>query len=226
MRRTFLRPIQSLCLCFLLGCATTQPPEQSPVPLDPAIAARATEQTQLDAKLRLVFNWTLQDRDARFSGDGVTRIEPTYKARLDLFGPRGEAYLSAALVDFDLRIPPGAPAELLPPPTMLWSVLGVFRAPQNAQLVAAHGDSTNTELQYRSGQETWTFVLANGRLQRSEWQGPQQGRQTVEIKGYHERGLPARVVYRDWRAFRELTLTLDQVHDVVSFPPDTWTPGR
>jgi hypothetical protein len=210
-------------LLFLLpACASTQVAQSA---VDPALEARAVQSTQLRSRLRVVFNWSLQDRDARFSGEGVTRLEAPYKARLDLFGPRGEGYLSAALVDFDLRLPPGATANLLPPPALFWAVLGVFRAPQGAQLISASGDSTSSKLRYRAGDQTWTFSLASGRLRRAEWEGPAQGRQTVEIADYGARDLPARVVYRDWRAFRELTITLTQAYDADPFPPDTWTPG-
>ncbi|HSL68871.1 MAG TPA: hypothetical protein VK864_01450 [Longimicrobiales bacterium] len=208
----------------LSGCAARA---ASVGPVDPAAEQAASAATALKRRLRIVFEWTLQDRDARFSGEGATRIEPPYQARLDLFGPRGEAYLSAALVDFELRLPPGAPADVLPPPPMLWSVLGVFRAPPSAQLIGVKRDSAQMELQYRAGDETWIFALRGDRLQRAEWQGPAQGRQTVEISSYDARGLPSRVVYRDWRAFRELTVTLSQAYEVdTAFPPETWTPGN
>jgi hypothetical protein len=128
-------------------------------------------------------------------------------------------------VDFELRMPPGAPEELLPPPALFWATIGVFRPPPSAELVSTRRDSTQTELRYRSGQENWTFALRDGRLQRVEWQGPAQGRQTVEIQGYDERGLPKRVVYRDWPAFRELSLTLTEAYEVDSFPDDIWRPG-
>ncbi|MGH7469988.1 MAG: hypothetical protein ACRENP_18720 [Longimicrobiales bacterium] len=208
---------------LLASCAAR--PQSPSGEADPAAEARAVQSTQLRAPLRLIFAWSLQDRDARFAGEGVTRLEPPYRARLDLFGPRGEGYLSAALVDFDLRLPPGTTSEVLPPPALFWTVLGVFRAPQSARLVSTRGDSTTSELVYRAGNQTWTFSLVNGRLQRAEWQGPEQGRQTVEIKEFGERDLPARVVYRDWRAFRELSLTLTRVYDAESFPPEIWTPG-
>ena len=186
----------------------------------------AVSGTQIRQRLRLVFSWTLQDRDARFSGDGAMRIEQPYHARLDLFGPRGEGYLSAALVDSELRLPATALPNLLPPPTMLWAVMGVFRPPHGADLVGAKGDSASVVMQYRLGAESWKFQLRNGQLVSAEWLGPDQGKQTVEIREYHLRGLPARAVYRDWRAFRELTLTLTEVHEVESpFPPETWLPG-
>ena len=222
----YVRPALAVAVfaAFSSACGGRNP-ATAPTPIDTTLVPAAISNTQLKSRLRVIFDWSLQDRDARFSGEGVTRLEPPYRARLDLFGPRGEGYLSAALVDFELRMPPGASVELLPPPALFWAVLGVFRAPPNAELVSTRVDSTQTELRYRAGQETWSFALRDDRLQRVERQGPGQGRQTVEIQGYDERGLPKRVVYRDWPAFRELTLTLTQVYDVDSFPDDIWRPG-
>lgn len=213
----------SILLAPLLAAACAAR-SQVQTTIDPGAEAAAVSSTALRSPIRAVFNWSLQDRDARFSGEGAARIEAPYKARLDLFGPRGEQYLRAALVDFDMRLPPGTPSNLLPPPTLLWSTIGVFRAPQNAQLVGAQTENGTTTLRYKAGDENWTFTLREGRLSSAEWQGPQQGRQTVEIKEYHARGIPARVVYRDWREFRELTLELNQVHDAQTFPADTWLP--
>jgi hypothetical protein len=214
---------------LLAGCASTQSGPStgtgSTAP-NPAFESAATTATEPKQRLRIVFDWSLQEREAKFSGSGAIRAEPPYHVRLDLFGPRGEGYLSAALVDWDLRLPPGAPTDVLPPPAMLWSVFGVFRAPQGAQLVSTKGDAANTELVYRAGDQSWTFTLANNRVTKAEWNGPAQGRQTVEIRDYGMRGLPSTVVYRDWRAFRELSVTLTQVSDVADpFPPNTWTPG-
>jgi hypothetical protein len=215
---------------LLGGCASTgqtsSPSGGTVGPPNAAAATSAAAATEPKNRLRLVFEWSLQERDAKFGGEGSIRLEAPYHARLDLFGPRGEGYLSAALVDWDLRMPPGAPPDVLPPPAMLWSVFGVFRAPQGAELVSTRTDSTQAELKYQAGEQHWTFTFTNNRLTRSEWTGPAQGRQTVEIREYGMRGLPARVVYRDWRAFRELSVTLTQANDVAEpFPPDTWLPG-
>lgn len=220
-----MRSIRFLGILLLAACAANTP-AATPSGIQPGLEEWATHTTQPRERLRLVFDWTFQEEQARFSGEGVARIDSTYRARLDLFGPRGETYLSAALVDFDLRLPPGATASLLPPPALLWSVLGVMRPPPGAQLIGAEGDSASARLVYRQGQDRWTFQLENARLVRAEWTGPEQGRQTVEIRERGERNLPSRVVYRDWRAFRELTLQLNQVNDAEPFPPDIWTPGR
>ncbi|MGH7460782.1 MAG: hypothetical protein ACREMA_07105, partial [Longimicrobiales bacterium] len=161
----YYRALARLSVLVIAGCATQASPAQpGPGAIDPAVEARALAATQLRSRMRVVFDWSLQDRDARFSGEGVTRLEPPYRARLDLFGPRGEGYLSAALVDFELRMPPGADTNVLPPPALLWSVLGVFRTPQGAQLASAKGDSAASELVYRVGNQSWTFKLNGSRL--------------------------------------------------------------
>lgn len=220
-----MRSIRSLGILLLAACAGTAPPA-TPSTIQPGVEEWAVNTTRPDDRLRLVFDWSLQEEQARFSGEGVARIDSGYRARLDLFGPRGETYLSAALVDDDLRLPPGAATNVLPPPALLWSVLGVVRPPQGAELIGAEGDSSSARIAYRAGDERWIFELRNSMLVRAEWTGPSQGRQTVEIRERGQRNLPSRVVYRDWRAFRELTLSLNQVNDAEPFPPETWTPGR
>ena len=220
-----MRFIRLLGTLLLAACAANTP-AAVPSGIQPGLEEWAIESTRPRERLRVVFDWSLQEEQARFNGEGVARLDTTYRARLDLFGPRGELYLAAALVDFELRLPPGANPSLLPPPALLWSVLGVVRPPPGAQLLGSAGDSSSAKLVYSAGDERWTFELKNARLSRVEWTGPSQGRQTVEIRERGERNLPSRVVYRDWRAFRELTLSLNQVYHAEPFPPDTWTPGR
>lgn len=173
----------------------------------------------------MVFHWGLTERDGRFSGDGVTRVAAPYRARLDLFGPRGETYLSAALVGMDLRIPQAANDAPLPPPALFWSALGVFRPPPAATLVGTARDGSTLALEYARGEEHWRFQFRNNHLRHAEWQGPGKGRRTVELKGEGAFGLPRQAVYRDWIAFRELKLELREVEEVHGFPADTWRPG-
>jgi len=220
-----MRSTRLLGILLLAACAGTAP-AGTPSTVQPGVEAWAISHTQPQQRLRLVFDWSLQEEQARFSGEGVARVDSGYRARLDLFGPRGEAVAAAALVDSDLRLPPGANPDLLPPAALLWSVLGVIRPPDAATLVGAEGDSISATLVYQAADERWIFQLRNSRLVHAEWTGPSQGRQTVEIRERGERNLPSRVVYRDWRAFRELTLSLNQVYDSEPFPPETWTPGR
>ncbi|HEX7117646.1 MAG TPA: hypothetical protein VF212_02605 [Longimicrobiales bacterium] len=171
-----------------------------------------------------MFDWTARERDARFTGRGAARVEAPYRARLDLFGPRGEGYLSAAIVEGELRLPPNVDPRAVPPAPLLWSVLGVVRPPEGAALVGASREGGTARLDYERDGGRWTFLVEGGRLRRAEWNSPDGGRYTVELEGQGAHGLPQRAVYRDWAAFTELTLELDEVERVESFPPEIWTP--
>jgi hypothetical protein len=192
-------------------------------PVDPSVEAAAIQSTRLGETAQVLFDWTLQDRDARFSGEGVTRIEPPSRARLDLFGPRGEGYLSAALVDMDLRLPPGADDVPLPPAALFWSALGVFHPPEGAELVGTRRDGAETTLAYARGDERWTFRLANDALRSAEWVDRRDGRRTVQLTAASGSRYPQVAVYRDWPAFRELKITVDRTEKVDRFPSDIWT---
>ena len=178
--------------------------------------------------LRITFDWILKDRDARFTGKGLARVQGPYQARLDLFGPRGEGYLSAALVDMDMRLPPGVKlADVpIPPPALYWSALGTFRPPQGATLKSATQSGNDVRLEYTAPDARWTFQFENGVMQRAELNDGKNGKQTVELTGGGALGVPKLAVYRDWPNFRQLTLTLDQASNVDSFPPEIWTPGQ
>jgi hypothetical protein len=198
----------------------------SPVPqtVDPSVEAGALENGAIERPLEIAFDWTLQDQETRFNGQGLARIAPPYRARVDLFGPRGEAVLAAALVDDELRLPGGGQDVPLPPPALFWTVLGVFRAPEGATLAGTEGGG-NPLLAYRRGEDVWTFRFEGDRPARSEWTGRAEGRRTVEISGDASHGLPTQVTYRDWPAFRELKLTVKRVLEVDDFPSAIWSLG-
>ena len=100
------RTVITLAALAITACAG----RSIPATLDPPVAEDAIAETAPDRARRVVFDWRMLDGDARFSGRGVARIEPPYRARLDLFGPGDETVLSAALVDQDVRLPPGSPS--------------------------------------------------------------------------------------------------------------------
>lgn len=218
--------LSALVLPALTGCAAAASSGEpaGAAPADPAIAETAVAATALEQPLHVIFTWTLQEREARFSGRGVTRYAPPSHARLDLFGPRDETYLSVALVEMDLRLPRGMPDVPLPPPPLLWSVLGIVRPPPDARLVHTARSGETTELRYERGEERWSFRLEGGELRNVEANGP-DGRRTVVLTGADEHGLPQRAVYRDWPAFRELTLELQEANEVDGFPQDIWNVG-
>ncbi len=151
-------------------------------------------------------------------------IQGPDRARIDLFGPRGESYLAAALVGDDLRIPAGVDPDVVPPKTLLWSALGVVRPPDDARLVSTERGSSGLSLRYRSAEGTWTFVLSDGTLRSARLDPASGSRQTVELDPAANGGVPQKADYRDWVAFRELVLTLENVTDVNAFPADIWSP--
>lgn len=231
-RRTAARrgSVPALAAALLLAaCATggarVAPAAPGTQPPDTLLVRAAEDSTAPRVPVRIRFDWKLTDRDARFSGRGAARVAPPYHARLDLFGPRGETYLVAGLVDMDLRLPPGASADApVPPPAFLWSSLGVFRPPAAPLVAARQGADGTLDLEFSRGEDHWRFTFVHYRLRHAEWTGA-TGRQTVEIDAGGPLGLPGKAVYRDWTAFRELTLTLDQADEVDAFPSGIWTPG-
>lgn len=186
----------------------------------PVIAQQQVEATAPAQPVHVVFAWSLRERDARFSGDGVARVQPQYLGRLDLFGPRGETYLEAAISGGQLRLPPGSPTDALPPAALLWAALGVLYPPDGATLVATSTEAGETRLEYARGDERWRFRLQNDMLRYAEWQDGASGRRTVEVEAGQGASFPARTLYRDWLAFRELELTLETIEYVDAFSED------
>jgi hypothetical protein len=194
-----------------------------PPTLDPGVARRAIDLTAPDRPLRAVFGWRILDGDARFSGEGAARVEAPYRARLDLFGPNGEGYLSAALVGTDLRLP-GEPDRALPPPAMIWSVLGVIRPPDGAMLLGTRDEAAELELVYGVADSRLRYTVQAGRLRLAEWRGGGR-RMVVELRG-GTGGLPEVSFYRDWAQNTELQTELETVEEVDPYPADIWTLGR
>lgn len=248
LRARIYRPLAAIALAALFAsCAAHRPPSTiTPAPAPavsepsaappvapetPAAADTALERSTITATaqrtpLQLVYAWTLQERDGRFSGKAAARVEPPDRARLDLFGPRGDGYLSAAVVGSEVRVPEGfrAQAGVVPAPALLWTALGTLHPPEGARLTSAGRSGDRTQLDYARGSEKWHFDVVSARLRHAEMETGAH-RYTVDLKGDGPLGLPKQAVYRDYADFRELTLTLDQAHEAQPFPPDTWIPG-
>jgi hypothetical protein len=194
---------------------------------DPALAARLDAATEPTRRLHVVFEWNMRDREFRLNGRGVLRLDSAARARVDLFGPRGET-LAAAIVEGDgrMRVVPPAAERLLPPATLLWSALGVFRPPIDAPLVATSVDGGTTQLDYARDASRWRFRFEHDTLRHVEWTAA-GGRRTVELSGSSGFGLPAAGTFRDWTEFRELTMRATQVEPTPGFEPDVWIlPGE
>lgn len=219
-------------LLTLAGALTVAACSQPPVvPVAPAVdpeqlALALEDRTSLTEPVRIVFEWQLNEAGVRVRGRGVARIEPPYKARLDLFLGNGETVIRAALVDGELRLPPGAPEGILPPADLMWGVLGVFRPLFGIELLGAdrmEAEALQLRYRYADARELHYRVL-DGRVRSLEIL--QQGRavERVELGLDDGNRYPAEATYRNLAAFRELKLTRESVERVESYPPDIWDP--
>lgn len=208
------------------GCGPQRLAVVAPVG-DPAEEAEALEaSTRLEEPLQVTFEWRANDRGTRADGRGVARVSPPARARLDLFLGNGETVLRAALVEGKVRMPPGAPDDLLPPPDLMWGALGVVRPGPDARLAGgdrleggavrlryAYPDGTELHYQTRDGVLTRVELLEGGRVV-----------EEVTLSFAESGRYPTGATYRHNTDFRELHLTRESVEAVEPFPESIWHP--
>ena len=221
---------------LLLGSAATActpgvpEPVGAPVADPSAVAAEVLRSTTPTAPQRAAFGWTLDESGTRVRGRGVARYEAPSRIRLDLFGQRGETYLSAALVGDTFRVPPSATGQVpLPSPALLWGTLGVVAPPAGATLVSATAADEDLMLRYEAadGQLFQFRVTRDGdqhRLRSVERLGRTGVLESIQLS-YGAGGALEQARYRDWAAVRELILNVENITDVASFPSDIWNPA-
>ena len=215
-------PVMTLLACAPATTADTG--TQAATPPSPELAQAAIDSSALKRPVHIVYAWSYKDESMRFSGKGSLRAESPYRARTDLFGPRGETLMRSVVIGDQLQtLPPNMPQGLLPPVALTWAALGVLYKPEGAVLELTRQNGDTLTIGYAAGEERWRFKLVDWRVRYAEWNGPGQSRRTIEAKGTANFGLPAESIYRDWAAFRELNTTLEQVNESSAFPPATWS---
>jgi hypothetical protein len=184
--------------------------------------------TGLEDPLRIDFDWELNDGGQRVEGRGVARVEPPYKARLDLFLDNGETVISAALVDGELRLPPGSPDDILPPPDLMWGALGVFRPEGDAELVGADQlEEGAVRLRYRRQDGTEIhYQIVGGALSALELLERGSIVQRVDVAPERVERYPVEATYRNLAEFRELKLVRESLSVVETFDPEIWDPAQ
>jgi len=190
-----------------------------------SIAEALRRATLPSSPRQMQFGWSLDEAGSRFNGRGVARFAAPDRFRLDLFGPRGETVLAAALVDETPRIPAAVAERFkLPSPALLWAAVGVVRPPSSARLAAATDEGGRVTLRYDLGGDgTLEYRAQGGRLQsvrRLRGGGVQE---SVDLERAADGSLKA-ARYRDQAAYRSLNLTLESSTDVASFADDVWSP--
>ncbi len=189
-------------------------------------ALRLEDHTRLEGPIRIVFDWELNEAGVRVKGRGVARLEPPYRARLDLFLTNSEPILKAALLGGRLILPPGAPRQILPPPDLFWATLGVFRTEYGMELLGGdelEQDALRLRYRYEDGKELH-YRINDGMLRTVELIESGSVVQRVEVELDAESRYPVQATYRNLAAFRELKLTRDHLERVESYPPDIWDP--
>ncbi len=216
-------------LVALVACSSRPPPPPPPPAVDSEeLATRLELGTRVEVPARIYFDWSLNEQGVRVSGRGVARIEPPYRARLDLFMGNGQTIARAALVDDDLRIPPDVPDGIIPPSHLLWSVLGVFRPGRAAAMVGAQRrleGGLDLRYLYDNGQEL-QYEIDSGRVVNVELLDGGHVVQRVSVSSASDSRYPAEATYRNLGAFRELKLTRQSIEYVEPYPPDIWFPSR
>jgi hypothetical protein len=197
-----------------------------PVTDAPRLAATLEEETSLQEALQINFKWHLNEARQRHRGIGVVRVEPPYRARVDLFTDDLESVLSAVLVDGELRLPPGSRDDILPPTDLMWGAFGVIR-PHDVRLLGGdrlEGDGTRLRYAYDDGTELH-YEVVNGLLRSVELLDDGHVAQSVAVDMPVEGRYPMEATYRNLTAFRELTITRESLEEVPPFDPDIWDPA-
>ncbi len=180
----------------------------------------APEQPQL-----ITFQWRYRGRDGRFSGDGGVRINPPDSVRLDLLGPGWSGVQSAILLG-DRVFYLGEQRVVLPPPTFLWTALGVFRPPLGIEPQGARRGE-RVELTYRlSERQAITFAFDGmGRIIEADLKLGGDVVQEIKLKLPEADGAAAAWVqplearYRDLADFHEITIEVEEAKAHEPFEP-------
>lgn len=185
------------------------------------VPAEQLPRTQLPPGHRkVVFNWELQDGEMNARGEGAARIAAPDSVRLDFFiaGTLGGA---AVLIGDDLRTPGGVgdlALRLVPPPALLWAVLGRVALPSLPDTTIRVEDGL---LRADIGRPvTWRFTFRGDTLTHAEH--VESGRVTEWV----DRADPSHVRYRSEVGRRSLALTITQTDEVSAFDAGIWQFSR
>ena len=163
----------------------------------------------------MVFHWEL--RDPRFSarGEGAARLAWPDSARIDLFAAGSSAAVAAILVGDSLTVGGSARArDLLPPPALLWAILGRLDLPRVADTVA------------RMNAETLSFDIGRPVQWRASFRGDSLVRlervEQAHVLEWVDRGDGHHLVFRDEADRRSLEVVITLQQEVAPFDASIW----
>lgn len=209
-----LRVLTLALACMSAACAPRLRPlggESTPVAMPRTEMPRGYHQ--------IFFDWEYSDQDMTGKGNGVARISWPDSARLDFFLAGGFAGGSAVLIGDSLQLP-GIDLfrRLIPPPTLMWTLLGRSAFPVTRD----------------------TVVRRDGALLRADLGKPVQWRATFRsdslirldrvdgdrVMEWIEHLPERRIEYRQETARRSLKLQVTRVDSVGSFDASIWSITR
>ncbi len=166
---------------------------------------------------KIVFDWELEDREITGRGDGAAQIASPDSARLDFFVGGGFGGGAAVLIGDSLRVP-GAVAEiirrLIPPPPLLWALMGRVALPNLADtVIRVEGGTLRADI---GSPVAWRLTFRGDTLVRAE--RVHEGR----VIEWVDRGDGRRVHYRSETGRRSLWLTITRTDEVPGFDASIW----
>jgi hypothetical protein len=209
--RPYAAPVFLLVGTLLGGCAGRVAPLTG-VAVAPAPALPAAELFESSRRYR--FAWVYRDETFEAKGDGVVRVQPPQRARLDFFLENGLGG-GFAILDGDSVITPGPDfvRRLVPPSPMLWSVFGALRIPPSSDTTARQSaDTITADFGRREDGRLWRVRFVGQRLDRVE--RVEDGRR---IEWLERHGAEARYAHESSR--RRLSITVTDSVDVAPFDP-------
>lgn len=208
-----LLQLSALCVAITaIACV----PRLTPLTGVEAPAGRLPATTIVPGHHKIVFNWELEDRDMNGRGDGAARIASPDSARLDFFFGGGFGG-GAVLIGDSLRVPSGVGdmvRRLIPPPTLLWAVLGRVALPNLPDtVIRVEGDTLRADI---GNPVAWRLTFRGDTLTRAE--RVDRGR----VVEWVERGNGPQIRYRSETGRRSLRLTITKMDEVPEFDASIW----
>jgi hypothetical protein len=168
---------------------------------------------------QMFFDWEYADTELSGRGNGVARVAAPDSIRLDFFIAGGFGGGAAVLIDDSLQTPGfDFVRRMIPPPTLLWAVLGRSAFPvMRDTAIRRDGEFLRADL---GRPVEWRVTFRADTIVRLEHV---EGDRVIE---WIQRSADDRLEYRQEVARRTLKLHLTRVENVGEFNSSIWHLGR
>lgn len=211
-----MRRVAASLLITLVACA----PKLKPLGGDVVPVALSIPATEMPRGYhQYFFDWEYADPDMSGKGNGVARVAWPDSARLDFFLAGGFAGGSAVLIGDSLQLP-GIDLfrRLIPPPTLMWAVLGRSAFPVMRD-TAIRRDGALLRADLGSPVEWRATFRADSLIRLERVNGSR-------IAEWVDRGAGEVVEYRQESSRRSLKVHVTRIETVLGFDASIWYLGR